>query len=88
MARKGEKAVNSRKEVLIQGKHAEQLLVLQQRQAQIQNQQNQLVLALRETQGGVRAIIGFYVGKGEQAVDYDAQRNMLSIEKLPEEEKK
>jgi len=88
MAKKGSMAVNGRKEVLIQGKHAEQLLVLQQRQAQIRNQQNQLVLALRETQGGVRAIIDFYVGKGEQAVDYDAQRNMLSIEKLPEEEKK
>ena len=88
----GKQAANGRKEVLVQGKHATQLVALQQRIAQIQNQQNQLVLASREAQGGVKVIIDFYIGENEVAVDYDSQRNVLFVEKKPqpkpEEEKK
>lgn len=86
MAKKA-KRTDGKREILIQGKHAKQLKALQQKIATIQNQQNQLVLANRETMGGVKALIDFYVEAGEQAIDYDSQRNVLTVQKVLEEKK-
>lgn len=87
MAKKAKKRVDSeKKEVLVKGKHAEQLKMFQQKLGAIQAQQAQLKVALINAVNASQAIIDFYVGADEEATDYDSSRSIITIEKKPKQE--
>jgi len=81
--KKAKKVVKSeKKEVLVKGKHAEQLKMFQQKLGAIQAKQVELKIALVNAATASQAIIDFYVGAGEEATDYDSSRNIITVQKV------